>query len=101
MNLAGEDIGEIEELALDLESGQITYAILSFGAFLGIGGVGDKLFAVPWVSLRYDEEGKVFVMKVNKELLEKAPGFDKENWPDLSDPTARSQIYAFYGAEYI
>src|SRR5688500_13987496 len=47
-NLEGENIGHIEELVLDVDTGVIRYAVLSFGGFLGI---GDKLFAVPWKSL--------------------------------------------------
>lgn len=43
-NQAGEDLGEINELMIDLEKGRIAYAVLSFGGFLGL---GDKLFALP------------------------------------------------------
>jgi hypothetical protein len=44
-NSAGDDLGKIEEIMIDLASGRVAYAVLSFGGFLGI---GDKLFAVPW-----------------------------------------------------
>jgi sporulation protein YlmC with PRC-barrel domain len=96
VNLGGEDIGEIQEVVIDAAEGQVTYAILSFGGFLGI---GDKLFAVPWVSLGYDRVNDVFVMKADKELLKNAPGFDKNNWPDMSDPQRLSEIYIYYGSE--
>jgi sporulation protein YlmC with PRC-barrel domain len=98
LNLDGEDIGEIREIAIDLTSGRVTYAVLSFGGFLGL---GDKLFAIPWVSLIYDASNGVFVLKADKQLLEKAPGFDKDKWPDMSDPTELSQIYVYYGADFI
>jgi sporulation protein YlmC with PRC-barrel domain len=98
VNPSGEDIGEIEEVVMDLTTGRATYAALSFGGFLGM---GDKLFAVPWVSLAYDTGNGVFVLKANKELLEKAPGFDKDNWPDMSDPTRLSEICAYYGVEVV
>src|SRR5438477_12844382 len=90
VNLEGEDIGKIEELVIEARDGRLTYAIMSFGGFLGL---GDKLFAVPWVSLNYDPAHERFVMKANKELLKKAPGFDKNDWPDLSDPTRQAEIY--------
>ena len=45
VNPAGEDLGKIEELMIDLENGRVAYAVLSFGGFLGM---GDKLFAIPW-----------------------------------------------------
>ena len=52
-NPAGEDLGRIEELMLDLQEGRIAYAVLSFGGVLGL---GDKPFAIPWpaLSLRPD-----------------------------------------------
>ncbi|MCO5381646.1 MAG: PRC-barrel domain-containing protein [Methanosarcina barkeri] len=45
VNRAGEDLGKIEELMIDLEDGRVAYAVLSFGGFLGM---GNKLFAIPW-----------------------------------------------------
>jgi sporulation protein YlmC with PRC-barrel domain len=44
-NAEGENLGEVKELMIDLESGRVAYAVLEFGGFLGL---GDKLFAVPW-----------------------------------------------------
>lgn len=96
VNQDGENVGEITELVIDCATGQVTYAILSFGGFLGM---GDRLFAVPWVSLGYDPAKNAYTMKVNKELLKNAPGFDKNQWPDMSDPTRLSEVYRYYGAE--
>src|SRR5664279_2474815 len=48
---AGEKLGVIEGIMLDIQSGRIAYAVLSFGGFLGI---GDKLFAIPWTALTLD-----------------------------------------------
>ncbi len=95
-NAAGEDLGKIEEIMLDLLSGRIAYAVLSFGGFLGI---GDKLFAVPWDQLQVDEENHEFVLNVDKERLENAPGFDKDNWPDMADPDWGTQVYSHYGSK--
>src|SRR5688572_3830385 len=78
VNLAGQDIGRIEELMIDVTTGRVAYAVLSFGGFLGI---GNKLFALPWSSLTVDEMKKRFVVNVTRESLEKMPGFDKERWP--------------------
>jgi sporulation protein YlmC with PRC-barrel domain len=96
VNFGGEIVGEIEEVVIDSAAARVTYAIMSFGGFLGI---GDKLFAVPWVSLTYDRMRDAYVMKADKELLKNAPGFDKDNWPDMSDPTRLSQIYKYYNSE--
>ena len=93
-NAAGDDLGKIEEIMLDVPSGRIAYAVLSFGGFLGM---GNKLFAVPWSALTLDEAEHEFILDVPKETLENAPGFDKDNWPDMSDPAWGSQIYGYYG----
>lgn len=94
-NSAGEDLGKIEEIMLDIPSGRIAYAVLSFGGFLGI---GDKLFAVPWSSLRIDEGEHQFILNVDRQTLENAPGFDKDNWPDMGDPAFESSVYGHFGA---
>jgi sporulation protein YlmC with PRC-barrel domain len=92
-NVAGEDLGKIEELMIDLETGRVGYCVLSFGGFLGI---GNKLFAVPYGALRVDTEQKCFILNVPKDRLKEAPGFDKENWPDMTDRTWGMGIYGFY-----
>src|SRR6188768_1659113 len=81
-NTAGEDLGKIEDLMVDLDSGRIAYAVLSFGGFLKM---GNKLFAIPWQALTADTINKVFVLNVDKSVLENALGFDKDNWPDMAD----------------
>jgi sporulation protein YlmC with PRC-barrel domain len=90
-NSAGEDLGKIEDLMIDVQDGRVAYAVLSFGGFLGI---GDKLFAVPWNALTINEQEKVFVLDVDRQTLENAPGFDKDNWPDMADPSWGQQIHA-------
>jgi hypothetical protein len=59
--------------------------------------MGDKLFAVPWDALTLDEPEKQFILNVDKETLDRAPGFDKDNWPDMADPEWSTQIHGFYG----
>jgi sporulation protein YlmC with PRC-barrel domain len=97
-NRAGEDLGQIEEIMLDVNEGRVSYAVLSFGGFLGI---GDKLFAVPWDALRLDPDDEVFILDVDQERLENAPGFDKDNWPETGseDDTWLVGVYAYYERE--
>ncbi len=94
VNSKGEDLGKIEEIMIHVPSGKIAYAVLSFGGFLGL---GDKLFAIPWEALKLDEDNHRFVLDVDKEKMERAPGFDKDRWPDMADPTWSSEIYRYYG----
>ena len=93
-NDTGEDLGKIEDIMIDVDTGRIAYAVLSFGGFLGI---GDKYFAIPWESLRVSMDGNEFILDVPKEKLENAPGFDKDNWPTSPDREFVSNIYSYYG----
>ena len=93
-NAAGEDLGRIEELMIDLQNGCVAYAVLSFGGFLGM---GDKLFAVPFGALTLDLQRKCFVLDVPREKLEAAPGFDKSDWPDFADASFGDEVYGYYG----
>jgi sporulation protein YlmC with PRC-barrel domain len=95
-NHKDEDLGDIEEIMLDMNSGKVAYAVLSFGGLLG---VGEKLFAVPWSALKLDTENKRFILAVDKERLDIAPGFDKDNWPDMGDLNWQNTIHSFYGAK--
>ncbi len=93
-NPAGENLGDVKEIMLDMRSGKVSYAVLSFGGFMG---VGEKLFAVPWEVLKLDTENKRFTLDVNKEQLEGAPGFDKHHWPDMADTAWQKSIHDHYG----
>lgn len=94
-NSSGEDLGKVDEIMIDIPSGKVAYAVLSFG---GVLRMGNKLFAVPWSALKVDEDEKCFILDVNKKTLESAPGFDKDQWPDMADTTWRSAVYKYYGA---
>jgi sporulation protein YlmC with PRC-barrel domain len=91
---AGEDLGKIEDLMIDLHTGRIAYAVLTFGGFLKM---GNKLFAIPWEALTLDTVKKEFTLHIEKARLEKATGFDKDNWPNMADPTFGSTLYRQFG----
>ena len=94
VNRAGESLGKIEELMLDLEKGRVAYAVLSFGGFMGM---GEKLFAVPFEALKLDAAREHFTLDVDKAKLKNAPGFDRNNPPQASDRTWGAEVYKFYG----
>jgi sporulation protein YlmC with PRC-barrel domain len=79
VNPEGEELGSIKELMIDMDEGLVNYAVLSFGGFLGM---GDKLFAIPWDALTLNKDDHNFILDVDKDQLENAPGFDKDHWPD-------------------
>lgn len=95
-NHKGEHIGDIKEIMLDMRDGRVSYAVLSFTAFLS---TGEKLFAVPWDALTLDTEHKRFTLNVEKDRLKDAPGFDKSQWPDMADQTWQKSIQTYYGSD--
>ena len=96
VNGSNDDLGDIKEIMLDMNTGQVAYAVLAFGGFLGM---GEKLFAVPWQALHLDTVNKRFVLDIDKERLKTAPGFDKDAWPDMADVQWANQIHSFYGTD--
>jgi sporulation protein YlmC with PRC-barrel domain len=95
-NGQGEDLGDVKEIMLDMSTGRVSYAVLSFG---GILGMGKKLFAVPWDALTLDTVNKRFTLNVKKDRLENAPGFDKGSWPNMADQTWAKGIHDYYGTK--
>lgn len=95
-NLQDEDLGDIKEIMLDVRSGEVAYAVLSFGGVLGL---GEKLFAVPWQRLTLDTVNKRFILDVDKQTLKNAPGFDKDHWPDMSNQEWSNEIHTFYDTQ--
>lgn len=96
VNAEGEELGKITDIMLDVPSGKIAYAVLSFGGMLGI---GDKLFAIPWQALTLDAENKDFILDVAKEKLKAAPGFDKDHWPSMAQDEWALKVHSYYGVE--
>ena len=96
-NKDGEDLGDIKEFMIDMATGRVAYAVLSFGGLLGM---GDKLFAVPWPALTLDTANKRFTLNVPKGKLSEAPGFNKDNWPSMADKAWATGVHRFYGTPY-
>ncbi len=88
-----EDLGDIKEIMLDTATGEVRYAVLSYGGFLGM---GEKLFAVPWEALSLDTENKRFILDADSSTLESAPGFDKNNWPNMADQSWADTLHSYY-----
>ena len=93
-NKDGDDLGDIKEFMIDMATGRVAYAVLSFGGLLGM---GEKLFAVPWAALKLDTANKRFTLGVMKEALKDAPGFDKDHWPSMADKAWATSVHKFYG----
>jgi|ERR1035437_3205826 sporulation protein YlmC with PRC-barrel domain len=92
INVNGEHLGMLEEVMIDPEEGKIAYAVLSFGGLLGI---GNKLFAIPWEVLESSRGD--YILRIDKFVLEKTEGFDKEEWSLTRDELAK--VYTHFGIQ--
>ena len=92
INVNGEHLGMLEEVMIDPEEGKIAYAVLSFGGLLGI---GNKLFAIPWEVLESSRGD--YILRIDKSVLEKTEGFDKEEWSLTHDELVK--VYAYFGIQ--
>ncbi|MDR6290781.1 MULTISPECIES: PRC-barrel domain-containing protein [Inquilinus] len=77
-NTAGDSLGEVHDVMIDKVSGRVTYAVMSFGGFLGI---GQKYHPLPWSSLVYDTDKGGYVVSLSSEQLEGAPVFSDDVEP--------------------
>jgi sporulation protein YlmC with PRC-barrel domain len=91
-NPQGQDLGEIQDLIVDVNNQRVHYAVLAFGGFLGL---GEKLFAYPVRLLT--PSGDALVLNVSKQQLERAPGFERNRWPDWADNRYREQVDRYFG----
>lgn len=94
-NTERERLGSIQNFMVDKHTGQVAYAVLKFGGFLGI---GDDHYPLPWDALSYDPEVGGYVVDLDKETLERAPRYGDEE--PLFDRLYGQQIYAAYGMTY-
>ncbi len=90
---AGKHIGSIEKVMIEKVSGRVSYAVLSFGGFLGI---GDDHYPLPWEKLRYDEDLGGYRVDISREQVEGAPSYSKGSDYDWTQG-AEQQLYSHYG----
>nr|WP_256474617.1 PRC-barrel domain-containing protein [Bradyrhizobium sp. 187] len=96
-DLRGKRIGKVERLMIDKLTGQIAYAILSFGGFLGI---GDDQYPIPWSMLTYNEKPDGFQVDLTEEELKNAPKIEPgENWEQTSR-TRNQDVYDYWEVRY-
>jgi len=97
-NDAGKELGSVKDIVIDTRTGDIRYAAVSYGGFLGL---GDKLFAIPWYAFqrRHDvSSGKdSLVLNIDEQTLKNAPGFDKSQWPNFGDTKFTEETEKHYG----
>ena len=91
-----EHMGSIERVMIDKVSGQVAYAVLQFGGFLGL---GSDYYPIPWESLKYDTRLGGYRLNMTEAQLKNAPKYSGESW-DWEDRTRGRKVYDYYGATW-
>lgn len=94
---SGEHLGQVYNFMVDKYSGQVAYAVMSFGGFLG---VGERYHPLPWKSLDYDKKMGGFVVDLDRKRLEGAPSFGRDEDPWSQDRNYGRSVYDYYGVPY-
>ena len=92
-NSAGDKLGSIDELMIDKRSGQVRYAVLEFGGFLGM---GTDRYPLPWTMLKYDTTREGYVVPLDKAKLDKAPRYDENDSPEYTEEYG-TRVNGYYG----
>ena len=95
-NKSDERIGHVEDLSIDKLTGEVRYALLSFGGFLGI---GERIHPLPWSVLKYDTVREGYVLPLDRAQLEAAPSYTKDELEGFGggDMLFRDSLFSYYG----
>ena len=93
---SGERLGSVYNFMVDKHSGQVAYAVMSFGGFLGI---GERYHPLPWKKLDYNPQLGGFVVDIDKSTLEGAPTYSREENP-WANPDYGRDVYGYYGVPW-
>jgi hypothetical protein len=99
-NLQAQDIGSIDELVVDPDSGQVRFVVLNVGGFLGVDA---KEVAVPWRAFQVTENkdgAGNFVLDTTKDKLEQAPAFDATKITQMYDRAQSEPIFDYWSVTW-
>jgi sporulation protein YlmC with PRC-barrel domain len=91
-DMKGSKIGDIDHLMIDKISGRVSYAVMSFGGFIGL---GHSHYPIPWAALKYDKKLGGYITGITEQQLKDAPAFSDDSW---SDRSWEAQTYKHYNA---
>ena len=99
INFQNQDVGDIDELLIEPDTGEIRFAVVSVGGFLGL---GSTRVAVPWVAFQIvNERGRVkYMLDATRERLEKAPRVEGKNYERLYAADAAEPIFVYWDVEW-
>lgn len=83
-----QKIGTVEDLVIGKRDGQVRYAILGVGGFLGM---GEDHHTLPWNQLDFDTDLGGYLVTVTKDQLMNAPTNARGTEPDYD------RVDSYYG----
>ena len=95
-NAVGDKLGSIDDLMIDKMSGQVRYAVMEFGGFLGM---DTDRYPIPWKMLKYDTDLDGYVVPIDKTKLEKAPKYSLDSVPNY-DRAYGQRLNGYYGVDW-
>ena len=90
----GEKLGTVHNFMVEKRSGQVAYAVLSFGGFLGM---GSNLLPLPWGRLSYNPKFEAYELDIDDEELRRAPSFRADKDFDWGDRSQEAELHRYYG----
>jgi hypothetical protein len=99
-NFQNQEIGDIDELLIEPATGQVRFAVLSVGGFLGL---GSTKVAVPWLALQLgiDDSKTKYLLDATRERLEKAPRVEGKNYERLYPADVAEPIFGYWDVEWV
>jgi sporulation protein YlmC with PRC-barrel domain len=91
-NPTGDKLGSIDDLMIDRQSGQVLYAVLEFGGFLGM---GTDRYPIPWQMLKFDASKDGYIVPLDKSKLENAPKYSGDEAP-MYDRDYSNKVESYY-----
>lgn len=86
----GKKLGKVDNVALDLQSGRISYVVVDPGK-------GDKLVPVPY-NMFGVLRNKQLVLNIDRDRLDAAPSYGKRGEPNWANQQWTQQVASFWGA---
>lgn len=93
----GEQVGKIERVMIDKRGGKVSFAVMSFGGFLGM---GEDYYPLPWSVLTYNERLGGYEVNITEQQLKGAPHYSQHQSWDWSDQSKARQLNDYYGSPY-
>lgn len=89
-----QHIGSIKRLMIDKKSGQVAYAVLGFGGFLGL---GEDTYTIPWGKLAYDTALGGYKTDLTEEQVKSAPDFYRRDEYGWQERDKERELHSYYG----